>query len=39
LIRLYGTKDGWEQLKELVEAPDVTLDRHSRFTDLTQRSA
>jgi uncharacterized protein len=33
VIQLYGTKDGWEQLKELVEAHEDRIARHQAFVD------
>jgi hypothetical protein len=33
VIRLYGTKDGWERLKDLVETHEDRIARHQAFVD------
>ena len=33
VIHLYGTKSGWERLKELVEAHEDSVARHQAFVD------
>jgi uncharacterized protein len=33
MIHLYGTKSGWERLKELVDAHEDSIARHQAFVD------
>src|ERR1022692_1911493 len=39
VIRLYGTKSGWDRLKELVDAHENTIARHQAFVDLIAPAA
>src|SRR5450759_471591 len=39
VIRLYGTKSGWDRLKELVDAHEDAIARHQAFVDLIAPAA
>ena len=39
MIHLYGTKSGWDRLKELVDAHENAVARHQAFVDLIAPTA
>jgi uncharacterized protein YecA (UPF0149 family) len=39
VINLYGTKSGWDRLKELVDAHEKAVARHQAFVDLIAPAA